>query len=160
MNRFLSDSWPSGADLAAADGDADSATAERSYAGAPASASSIRANAAVFADPRSHALLERIRAVAPSDANVLIVGETGTGKELVARRLHQASRRRDGPFVAVNCGALSTTLVESELFGHEKGAFTGAFGAKAGWFETADGGTLFLDEIGDLPLPMQVKLLR
>ncbi|PRG94737.1 Fis family transcriptional regulator [Burkholderia multivorans] len=160
MNRFLSDSWPSGADLAAADRDADSGTAERSHTGASASASSIRANAGVFADPRSHALLERIRAVAPSDANVLIVGETGTGKELVARRLHQASRRRDGPFVAVNCGALSTTLVESELFGHEKGAFTGAFGAKAGWFETADGGTLFLDEIGDLPLPMQVKLLR
>ncbi|MBU9134182.1 sigma 54-interacting transcriptional regulator [Burkholderia multivorans] len=160
MNRFLSDSWPSGADLAAADRDADSATAARSHTGASASASSIRANAGVFADPRSHALLERIRAVAPSDANVLIVGETGTGKELVARRLHQASRRRDGPFVAVNCGALSTTLVESELFGHEKGAFTGAFGAKAGWFETADGGTLFLDEIGDLPLPMQVKLLR
>ncbi|WP_028221974.1 sigma-54 interaction domain-containing protein [Paraburkholderia oxyphila] len=121
---------------------------------------SIRARAQVFVDPRSLALLERIRMVAPSDANVLIAGETGTGKELIARHVHALSRRADAPFVAVNCGAFSETLVESELFGHEKGAFTGAFCAKPGWFEAANGGTLFLDEIGDLPLSMQVKLLR
>ncbi|WP_322046583.1 sigma-54 interaction domain-containing protein [Paraburkholderia sp. J67] len=121
---------------------------------------SIRARAQVFVDPRSVQLLERIQLVAPSDANVLIIGETGTGKELVARHVHSLSARRDKPFVAVNCGAFSETLVESELFGHEKGAFTGAFNAKPGWFEAANGGTLFLDEIGDLPLSMQVKLLR
>ncbi|ABK12888.1 sigma 54-interacting transcriptional regulator [Burkholderia orbicola] len=119
-----------------------------------------RAQAQVFADPRSLALLEQVRRVAPSDANVLIVGETGTGKELIARHVHELGARRDGPFVAVNCGAFSETLVDSELFGHEKGAFTGAFSAKPGWFEAAHGGTLFLDEIGDLPLAMQVKLLR
>jgi transcriptional regulator with PAS, ATPase and Fis domain len=121
---------------------------------------SIRATAHVFVDPRSIALRERIVMIAPSDANVLIVGETGTGKELIARHVHDLSKRRDGPFVAVNCGAFSETLVESELFGHEKGAFTGAFCTKPGWFETANGGTLFLDEIGDLPMSMQVKLLR
>ncbi|WP_302056716.1 sigma-54-dependent Fis family transcriptional regulator [Paraburkholderia sp. CNPSo 3281] len=121
---------------------------------------SIRARAQVFVDPRSIELLERIQLVAPSDANILIIGETGTGKELIARHVHSLSERRDKPFVAVNCGAFSETLVESELFGHEKGAFTGAFHAKAGWFEAANGGTLFLDEIGDLPLSMQVKLLR
>ncbi|MEB2602417.1 sigma 54-interacting transcriptional regulator [Burkholderia cenocepacia] len=119
-----------------------------------------RAQAQVFADPRSLALLEQVRRVAPSDANVLIVGETGTGKELIARRVHALGARRDGPFVAVNCGAFSETLVDSELFGHEKGAFTGALSTKPGWFEAAHGGTLFLDEIGDLPLAMQVKLLR
>jgi transcriptional regulator with PAS, ATPase and Fis domain len=121
---------------------------------------SIRATAQIFSDPQSLALLERIRMVAPSDANVLVIGETGTGKELVARHVHNLSARKDGPFVAVNCGAFSESLVESELFGHEKGAFTGAFCAKPGWFEAANGGTLFLDEIGDLPLSMQVKLLR
>ncbi len=121
---------------------------------------SIRATVQVFEDPQSAALLERVRRVAPSDANVLIIGETGTGKELIARHVHDLSRRRGRPFVAVNCGAFSANLVESELFGHEKGAFTGAFSAKTGWFEAADGGTLFLDEIGDLPLPIQVKLLR
>jgi sigma-54-specific transcriptional regulator len=98
--------------------------------------------------------------VAPSEATVLVTGETGTGKEIVARQIHQLSRRASGPFVAVNCGAFSENLVESELFGHEKGAFTGALGAKAGWFEAAHNGTLFLDEIGDLPLALQVKLLR
>ncbi|RQS58571.1 sigma-54-dependent Fis family transcriptional regulator [Burkholderia sp. Bp8963] len=123
-------------------------------------ATSIRARAQVFVDPSSLALLERIHLVAPSDANVLIIGETGTGKELIARHVHSLSHRKDKPFVAVNCGAFSETLVESELFGHEKGAFTGAFSAKPGWFEAANGGTLFLDEIGDLPLSMQVKLLR
>ncbi|MDV3059454.1 sigma-54 factor interaction domain-containing protein, partial [Pseudomonas paracarnis] len=84
----------------------------------------------------------------------------GTGKELVARHIHHLSTRRNRPFVAVNCGAFSQALVEAELFGHEKGAFTGALSAKAGWFEEADGGTLFLDEIGDLPMAIQVKLLR
>ncbi len=121
---------------------------------------SVRAKALVFEDPRSRELLERIEQVAPSEATVLVTGETGTGKEIVARQLHQLSRRASGPFVAVNCGAFSENLVESELFGHEKGAFTGALGAKAGWFEAAHNGTLFLDEIGDLPVPLQVKLLR
>jgi len=121
---------------------------------------SIRATAQVFEDPKSIALLSRIQQIAPSDANVLIIGETGTGKELIARHVHALSNRKGKPFVAVNCGAFSDTLVESELFGHEKGAFTGAFVAKAGWFEAANGGTLFLDEIGDLPLGIQVKLLR
>ncbi len=104
-----------------------------------------------------HDLIERI---APSEETVLITGETGTGKELVARHVHALSNRRDAKFVAINCGAFSETLIESELFGYERGAFTGAQQGKAGWFETANGGTLFLDEIGDLPLPMQVKLLR
>lgn len=126
----------------------------------PALATSIRATAQVFEDPRSQALLTHLRQVAPSDASVLIMGETGTGKELVARHLHQLSNRRQGPFVAVNCGAFPESLVEAELFGHDKGAFTGALSAKAGWFEEAHGGTLFLDEIGDLPLAVQVKLLR
>jgi len=101
-------------------------------------ATSIRARAQVFVDPRSLVLLDQIRMIAPSEASVLIVGDTGTGKELVARHVHNLSRRADRPFIAVNCGAFSETLVESELFGHEK----------------------FLDEIGDLPLSMQVKLLR
>jgi sigma-54-specific transcriptional regulator len=120
----------------------------------------VRAKALVFHDPRSQALLQRIRQLAPSDATVLIVGETGTGKEIVARHVHQLSARAPQPFVAVNCGAFSETLVESELFGHERGAFTGATASKPGWFEAAQGGTLFLDEIGDLPPAVQVKLLR
>ena len=121
---------------------------------------SVRAKALVFEDPRSRALLDRIQQVAPSNATVLITGETGTGKEIVARHLHESSLRQSQPFVAVNCGAFSENLAEAELFGHERGAFTGAQTAKAGWFEAAHGGTLFLDEIGDLPLPLQVKLLR
>lgn len=121
---------------------------------------SIRAKALVFEDPLSAELLRRIELIAPSRANVIIMGETGTGKELVARHVHALSPCRDGPFVAVNCGAFSESLVEAELFGHERGSFTGASQSKPGWFETADGGTLFLDEIGDLPLAMQVKLLR
>jgi len=120
----------------------------------------VRATAFVFADPRSRELHELITRIAPSEATVLITGETGTGKELIARHVHAHSSRRDASFVAVNCGAFLETLIESELFGYERGAFTGAHQAKAGWFETARGGTLFLDEIGDLPLPMQVKLLR
>lgn len=121
---------------------------------------SIRAKALVFEDPKSQTLLTRLQKVAPSEANILVIGETGTGKELVARHIHELSNRAKGPFLAVNCGAFSENLVESELFGHEKGAFTGASSAKSGWFEAANGGTLFLDEIGDLPLAMQVKLLR
>jgi sigma-54-specific transcriptional regulator len=98
--------------------------------------------------------------VAPSNASVLVAGETGTGKEIVARHIHELSHRAGRPFVAVNCGAFSDSLIESDLFGHEKGAFTGAFGSRPGWFEAAHEGTLFLDEIGDLPLGAQVKLLR
>lgn len=101
-----------------------------------------------------------IQQVSDSEVNVLILGESGTGKEVVARNLHYFSSRREKPFVPVNCGAIPGELLESELFGHEKGAFTGAITARKGRFEMAEGGTLFLDEIGDMPLPMQVKLLR
>jgi len=101
-----------------------------------------------------------IRQVAPFDSSVLVLGESGTGKEMVARTIHECSPRRDKPFVAINCGAIPAELLESELFGHEKGAFTGAISARKGRFEMAEGGTLFLDEIGDMSLPMQVKLLR
>jgi Nif-specific regulatory protein len=104
--------------------------------------------------------LKQIEQVAQSEATVLLLGESGTGKELFARALHLSSQRRDAPFVKVNCGAIPENLVESELFGYEKGAFTGAVGSRPGYFEQADNGTLFLDEVGDLPLAMQVKLLR
>ncbi len=123
-------------------------------------AAPMRASVLVFEDPLSRALLERIQLIAPSGANALIVGETGTGKELIAGHIHALSPRAQEPFIAVNCGAFSENLVESELFGHERGAFTGAISSKPGWFEAAQGGTLFLDEIGDLPLALQVKLLR
>ncbi|OUY06630.1 sigma-54 interaction domain-containing protein [Acinetobacter populi] len=121
---------------------------------------SERATAMVYEDKKSRALLARIEQIASSEASVLIIGDTGTGKELVARHVHMLSQRKDGPFVAVNCGAFTESLAESELFGHEKGAFTGALYHKMGWFEAANNGTLFLDEIGDLSLSLQVKLLR
>jgi sigma-54 specific flagellar transcriptional regulator A len=101
-----------------------------------------------------------IRCVAPSNASVLLTGPSGSGKEVLARAVHMQSKRADGPFVAVNCGAIPRELLESELFGHEKGAFTGAHAQRKGRFEEAQGGTLFLDEIGDMPAEMQVKLLR
>jgi two-component system response regulator HydG len=101
-----------------------------------------------------------IERVAPTELTILVAGETGTGKELVARALHKKSRRKDGPFVCLDCSALPPTLIESALFGHEKGAFTGADRERAGLFEAADRGTLFLDEIGELPLALQPKLLR
>jgi sigma-54 dependent transcriptional regulator, flagellar regulatory protein len=101
-----------------------------------------------------------ISQVAAHESNVLVLGESGTGKEVVARAIHEASPRRNRPFIAVNCGAIPSELLESELFGHEKGAFTGAVATRKGRFELAEGGTLFLDEIGDMSLPMQVKLLR
>jgi formate hydrogenlyase transcriptional activator len=106
------------------------------------------------------AALEQVKIVAPTNSTVLILGETGTGKELVARAIHNRSTRRNRPFIRVNCAAIPSGLLESELFGHEKGAFTGAIARKIGRFELADGGTLFLDEIGDMPLELQTKLLR
>ena len=105
-------------------------------------------------------LMSMIKRVAPNKTNVLITGESGTGKELVARRIHDDGPLKDKPFVAVNCGAIPETLIESEMFGHRKGSFTGAVSEKPGLFEAANHGTLFLDEIGELPLSMQVKLLR
>ena len=121
---------------------------------------SARASCLVFEDQASRTLLIEVNQIAPSDATVLIIGETGTGKELIARHIHDLSDRRSAPFVAFNCAAISESLMESELFGHERGAFTGAVSDKAGWFEAGRGGSLFLDEIGDLPLPLQAKLLR
>jgi sigma-54 dependent transcriptional regulator len=120
---------------------------------------SIRAKALLFHDPRSSILLEQVERIARSDATALIIGETGTGKELIARHIHTQSGRT-GPFIAVNCGAFNESLIDAELFGHETGAFTGATTARSGWFEAANGGTLFLDEVGDLSLALQVKLLR
>src|SRR5512136_1944962 len=110
--------------------------------------------------PELQAVFYVVKRAAPTRATVLILGESGTGKELVAQALHEESPRAGKPFIKVNCAALSETLLESELFGHEKGAFTGAVGLKEGRFELADGGTLFLDEIGDIPPPLQIKLLR
>ena len=105
-------------------------------------------------------LLRKVEQVAPTDASVLICGETGTGKELLARAVHDRSKRKDRPLVKVNCGSIPSGLVESELFGHEKGAFTGATQQRIGRFELAHGGTIFLDEVTELPLDTQVKLLR
>src|SRR4051812_11666090 len=110
--------------------------------------------------PRMQACFTSIRKVATTEAPVLILGESGTGKEMTARAIHQRSGRKDGPFVAINCSAIPESLIESELFGHEKGSFTGAHAQRKGRIESSAGGTLFLDEIGEIPLPIQVKLLR
>ena len=110
--------------------------------------------------PALRRVLDQVATVATSQATVLILGETGTGKELIARAIHKLSRRKDGPFIKVNCAAIPTGLLESELFGHEKGAFTGAVSQKVGRMELADGGTMFLDEVGEIPLELQPKLLR
>ncbi|HSC22654.1 MAG TPA: sigma 54-interacting transcriptional regulator [Casimicrobiaceae bacterium] len=128
-------------------------------AGSESASGQWRANI-ITRSPRMEDLLRQAKLVADSDASVLIFGESGTGKELLARAIHDASRRSDKAFVAVNCGAIPGDLLESELFGHARGAFTGAVQAHKGLFQAADGGTLFLDEIGDMPLPLQVKLLR
>jgi len=114
----------------------------------------------VGTDPKLARVLQKAKSVASSKATVLILGESGTGKEMIARFIHDESKRREGPFVALNCAALPEGLLESELFGHEKGAFTGAIYAKKGKFELADGGTLLLDEIAEIPLHLQAKLLR
>jgi len=114
----------------------------------------------IFRSSRMAELMEEARIVAASDASVLIRGDSGTGKEVLARAIHRASPRAKAPFVAINCGAIPEQLLESELFGHVRGAFTGAANAHVGLFQTANGGTLFLDEIGDMPLALQVKLLR
>jgi two-component system response regulator FlrC len=118
------------------------------------------ADGVVARDPAMLAVVAQVRKVATTDATVLLLGESGTGKEVVATALHRESRRRDGPFVAVNCAALSASLLESEMFGHEKGAFTGASATRRGRFELADGGTLFLDEVAELDPQLQAKLLR
>jgi formate hydrogenlyase transcriptional activator len=110
--------------------------------------------------PKLRGVLELVAQVAPTDATVLICGETGTGKELVARSIHKSSARRDGAFARVNCAAIPAGLMESELFGHERGSFTGATSRRVGRFELADAGTMFLDEVGELPLELQPKLLR
>ena len=114
----------------------------------------------IGSSPKFRALLTEVERVAPVDSAVLIQGETGTGKEVIARAIHEASPRRDHRFVALNCAAIPSALLESELFGHERGAFTGAWTQTKGRFQMADGGTLFLDEIGDMPLELQPKLLR
>jgi DNA-binding NtrC family response regulator len=114
----------------------------------------------VTADPFMHKISALVARVADTDATVLVVGESGTGKELIARELHQQSSRRDAPFLAVNCGAISESLQETELFGHVRGAFTGAVEAKVGKFEAAEGGTLFFDEVSEMKPSLQVKLLR
>ncbi len=119
-----------------------------------------RSSQLVAESPAMQALLRRAARFAATDAPIVILGDSGTGKEMVARVLHSNSLRKDKPFVAVNVAALPAELLESELFGHAKGAFTGATGAKKGLFEVADGGTLFLDEIGEMPFPLQAKLLR
>lgn len=131
-----------------------------SQSGSAGDSSGILRRNLVGSSKEIHSVRELIKQVAGTEASVLISGESGTGKEVVARNLHGLSLRRDQPFVPINCGAIPAELLESELFGHEKGAFTGATSTRQGRFEIAQGGTLFLDEIGDMPLDMQVKLLR
>src|SRR6185436_8137021 len=123
-------------------------------------ASADRRSGIITRSPKMEDLLRQARLVADSDASVLIFGESGTGKELLARAIHRSSPRRDKPFVGVNCAAIPEPLLESELFGHARGAFSGAVQAHKGLFQAADGGTIFLDEIGDMPLALQAKLLR
>ncbi|MDP5207612.1 sigma-54 dependent transcriptional regulator, partial [Alishewanella sp. SMS9] len=120
----------------------------------------VRFDGMVGQTPAMQKIRFLIQQVAKTEANVLVLGPSGTGKEVVARNIHLLSNRANGPFVPINCGAIPAELLESELFGHEKGAFTGAISTRKGRFELAQGGTLFLDEIGDMPQPMQVKLLR
>ncbi len=145
---------------------APAAAVEARANGKPATADKGSSNAAngeigiIGSCPPMQDLYSKIRKVAPTDSNVLIQGESGTGKELVARALHNLSRRAKAPMISVNCAAIPETLIESELFGHEKGAFTGASAGRSGLVEAADGGTLFLDEIGELPLEAQARLLR
>jgi transcriptional regulator with GAF, ATPase, and Fis domain len=130
-------------------------------ASAPAGTGPVgSADAPVILDPTMQRLYALLEVIAPSPLNVVILGETGTGKEVFAEAIHTGSRRAHAPFLRINCAALAGSLLESELFGHEKGAFTGALGAKAGLFEAADGGTVFLDEIGEMPIETQAKLLR
>src|SRR5499427_9328147 len=117
-------------------------------------------NVIVGRSARMRAVFDFLKVIGTSDSTVLITGESGTGKEVIATLIHQSSRRRHRPFVAVSCALFSETLIESELFGHERGAFTGAIKDRAGRFEAAQGGTIFLDDIDDVPLSMQVKLLR
>ncbi|MDF2693566.1 MAG: uncharacterized protein K0S65_1949 [Labilithrix sp.] len=124
------------------------------------SASHPQSNAAIVHDPTMLRLYALLDVIAPSPLNVVILGETGTGKEVFAEAMHKGSARSERPFLKINCAALSGSLLESELFGHERGAFTGALGAKEGLFEAADGGTVFLDEVGELPIETQAKLLR
>jgi transcriptional regulator with PAS, ATPase and Fis domain len=114
----------------------------------------------VGTSPPMQQVFRKVEKISPTDISVLITGETGTGKELIAREIHRRSPRKEQPFVTINCGAIPENLLESELFGHVKGAFTGAVAHKAGKFQSADGGTLFLDEIGEMPLNLQVKILR
>jgi two-component system, NtrC family, response regulator AtoC len=136
------------------------AGARASSPGLPGASPHVAAASAVILDPTMQRLYALLDVIAPSPLNVLVLGETGTGKEVFAEAIHNGSRRAHAPLLRINCAALSGSLLESELFGHEKGSFTGALGAKAGLFEAADGGTVFLDEVGELPIDTQSKLLR
>jgi transcriptional regulator with PAS, ATPase and Fis domain len=111
-------------------------------------------------DPNLNRIIEKAIRVAPTDISVLVTGESGVGKESIPKIIHSLSHRKHGKYIAVNCGAIPEGTIDSELFGHEKGAFTGATSTRSGYFEVADGGTIFLDEVGELPLPTQVRLLR
>jgi transcriptional regulator with GAF, ATPase, and Fis domain len=138
-----------------------SQTAKHDNSVAPTNFSALDAGEQIIgAQTGLRLVMERVVIVAASDLPVLILGETGTGKEVVSRAIHNRSRRTEAPFIRVNCGAIPTELLDSQLFGHEKGSFTGAAESRKGWFERANGGTLFLDEIGELPLAAQVRLLR
>ena len=134
--------------------------ARASSPGMPGASPHVAAASAIILDPTMQRLYALLDVIAPSPLNVVVLGETGTGKEVFAEAIHNGSRRAHAPFLRINCAALSGSLLESELFGHEKGSFTGAAGAKAGLFEAADNGTVFLDEVGELPLDTQAKLLR